>query len=717
MTLKQTGKVLLAIGIILLAVSYLFSGVFTFPDISLLTLEKHLAEVFLHPWRNWWNDKTLLCIGIGFIIWLFIGSFMIAESGKYMEGREHGDAKWADVKKVNKKFAGEKVSENRILSEHLRVTYDTNKSDMNNNTIYIGGSGKGKGFRNIIPNIANGSERALVVTDAKGSTLALMGNYLERKRGYDVRALNLIEFEKSLHYNPFAYLENEEDVNILVDNIMANTKDKDAAVTGDGQFWEDGPKMLTIALFDYIWLEYPPHRQNWTTFFELLDMVSPDEEKNMFMEKMQLLEDTSPMGANHPAVKNYKIFQGGAQETMGSILMVLNARLQVFRLENVQWLMSSDELGLYDVGSGVNGNPDKKVALFFLIPDENVIYSAIVGMVYTQLLQILFRQARQNSDVLPFKVVMHLDEYPNIKMPKDFIREIATIRSRGICANIYIQNLAQLKSLHKDDWETIMENCDTLVYLGTGTGGKGTFEYISELLGEYTLNKRSQGIQYGMQGHTTNNKDIMARKLLQPYELRKLPTKECIVFLPESDPVKDMKYQTQNKAWFKEAVAWGEYGTQPRAERYGNYNLLWRDVEKMRISFLSPEEMAMLQKQGNHNIISISEEDLLALEFDNSLPMDGAAIKNLMQRRKAETDAAEEAADAEIMDLSEGTAYDWIKRYPLNVEQTDEILQALEDGMTDDEIRKFFDPNLPAKKMNQMRRLLKAAGAKGEKVC
>lgn len=709
MSKKQALKGCIFFSILILIAAYYLSGLFTFEAINLDNLSAGLTEIFTHPFHDWWNVKTPACLGIGGIISIMASAQLIAQTGNFMFGKEYGDAKWADLKKLNKKLADKEEDNNRILSENLRVTYDTKRSDMNNNTLYIGGSGKGKGFRNIIPNLANGMKRMHIITDSKGDTLKLIGNFM-LKMGYDVRVLNLIDFERSLHYNPFYYINQEEEVDKLVDNIMENTKAADSM--GGDQFWSDGPKMLTVAIFDYLWMEYPKTRQNWTSFFELLDMVNVDENKNGFAKRIEILEQTHPMGANHPAVKNYKIFKGGAEETMASILMILYARMRVFRMENVQWLMQTDELHLYDIGRGVLGNPDKKVALFILIPDESILYSPIVGMVYTQLFQILFDQARKNGGSLPFDVVCDFDEYANTKMPSDFIREIATVRSRRITFNIYIQSISQLKSLHKNDWETIFENSDTLVYLGSGTGGKGTFEYISELLGEFTIHKRSSGVTYGQHGNNNSSVDIISRKLMNPYELRMLSTKKCIVLLPASDPVKDWKYKTQKKKWFQEAVELGAYQGKVRAVRSGEKNMMWEDILQAKITFLSEADLAYYHEQtknGNTNMIELDEEALLQIDFCDESAFEPEKLRELMQRKKTTIETLETEYAKDVLNLSFGSPYDWLNRYPLADEQREEIILALEDGMPDEEIRTFFNPEYSARKMNQMRRLLMAA--------
>ena len=705
---KQALLFIALMSFVVMTLAYFISGVFLYEDVTLLNVLEIFEEVLKNPFRNHWNEKTIACLGVGFIISLMMASHIISQTGNFMFGNEHGNAKWANIRELNKRLAERNEEENRILSKSLRVSFEPNRTNMNNNIVYIGGSGKGKGFNNIIPNLANGINRAHVVTDSKGDTLRLMGHYLEAK-GQEIRTLNLIDFEKSLHYNPFRYLKNEEDIDILVDNIMENTKANDNSAPTD-QFWEDGPKMLMVSIFDYLWMEYKPARQNWTSFFELMDQVAIEEEKNEYAKKIAVLERTHELGANHPAVKNYNIFKNGAAETMGSILMILAARLRVFRMQNVQWLMQSDELNLYEIGTGLRGDTGKKVSLFMLIPDENIIYSPIVGMIYTQLFQILFEQARENGGKLPFYVVFDLDEYANIKMPADFIREIATIRSRRICANIYLQSISQIKALHKDDWEVIFGNCDTMVYLGSGTGEKETFEYISELLGEFTIHKRSTGVTYGANANTNSNIDVLSRKLMLPAELRKLSYRKCIVLLPEADPVLDDKYDTKNSKWFKEMIKMGDYEGEVRAKREGTNKLIWTDLKKLTIEFLTEEEQKYFREQaekGNMKLIELDEESLMQIDFSDAPKFDETHLKEVMLQKKPLLERMQREGEREEggIDLSVGSAYDWLVKYPLNDDQREEIIQALEDRMTDDEIREFYNPEYSAKKMSQLRRL------------
>ena len=693
---------------IVFAIAYYLSALLE-NGMDLEFMGRRLEQIKQHPIANYWNQTTPLFLLLGFAVGIFLMAYMLQQSGNFRFGQEYGTAKWGNIKALNRKLAETDERENHILSEHLRVSYNPKKSDMNNNQVIIGGSGRGKGFRVIYPNVTN-CHGAYVITDAKGDTLRSIGNYMEQER-YHVRVLNLIDFTRSLHYNPFAYLQEEEDVSVLVDNIMANTKGSDG-ISGD-QFWEDGPKMLLVSIFDYVWFECSKSEQNWTSVFKYLDMVTVSDEKNEYERILDYLETSSEFGSGHPAVKNYKIFLNGAQETMQSILAILYARLQCFRLEKVQWLMSYDECDLYSVGLGVHGNSEKKVAFFVLIPDENILYSPIVGMFYTQLFQILFRQARECGGALPFDVGFYLDEYANIKMPGDFIREIATIRSRRIYAKIFIQSISQLKSIHEKDWETIFGNSDTLIYLGSGE--KGSYEYISNLLGEFTLNKRSSGKTYGEHGSVSSNTDSLGRKLMFEDEVRKLKKEQCIILLGGEDPILDDKYKTEKCPRFKKAEELGPYIVQERAKKD---RLTYRDIEQTSIDFLNDKEVTFYQEMEKMGMksqyIILDKESFLQLDLSEEHLPDEEAIKDLMERN-AERIKEMAEKDREI-DLTKGNVYDWLNWYPLDPEQTEEVIQALEEGMTKEEIRTFYDPKLSAQKMNQRRRLLMLSRRENGKV-
>lgn len=257
--------------------------------------------------------------------------------------------------------------------------------------------------------------------------------------------------------------------------------------------------------------------------------------------RMKFLEETSPLGANHPAVKQYNKCMRGAGDTVRSIIISANSRLATLENQQVLRMLSKDELNLAELGIGVNGDGKTKTALFCVIPDSDKSYNYIIGMLYTQIFQELYYQADFNcGGRLPIHVTFMLDEFANVALPDDYCSLLSTMRSREISSVIIIQNLAQLKALFKDTWETVPGNCDTLVYLGGNE--QSTHEYISKMLGKSTIDKRSRGETRGRQGSSSRNYDVLGREIMMPDEVRKMDNKKCLVFIRGFDPVLDNKY-------------------------------------------------------------------------------------------------------------------------------------------------------------------------------
>lgn len=256
---------------------------------------------------------------------------------------------------------------------------------------------------------------------------------------------------------------------------------------------------------------------------------------------MSALEETSPLGANHPAVKQYKKCMRGAGDTVRSIIISANSRLAFLENKKILRILSKDELNLADIGIGANGDCETKTALFCVIPDSDKSYNFIIGMLYTQIFQELYYQADFNfGGRLPIHVTFMLDEFSNVALPDDFCSLLSTMRSREISSVIIIQNLAQIKALFKDTWETIPGNCDTLIYLGGNE--QSTHKYISELLGKGTIEKKSSGETRGRQGSSSRNYDVLGRELMTPDEARKFDNKKCLIFIRGFDPIVDNKF-------------------------------------------------------------------------------------------------------------------------------------------------------------------------------
>lgn len=326
---------------------------------------------------------------------------------------------------------------------------------------------------------------SFICTDPKGEILRSCGQML-KNNGYNVKVINLLEMDKSDCYNPFSYIREETDVVKLITNLISNTTPKGA--TPSDPFWEKAEGLFLQSIFYYVWLEVQPAKRNFETVLKLLGEAEVTEQgkASKLDVRMKFLEESSPLGANHPAVKQYNKCMRGAGDTVRSIIISANSRLAFLENKQVLRLLSKDELNLSDIGIGVNGDGETKTALFCVIPDSDKSYNFIIGMLYTQIFQELYYQADFNyGGRLPIHVTFMLDEFANVALPDDFCSLLSTMRSREISSIIIIQNFAQLKALFKDTWETIPGNCDTFIYLGGNE--QSTHKYVSELLGKVRL--------------------------------------------------------------------------------------------------------------------------------------------------------------------------------------------------------------------------------------
>ena len=521
-------------------VSYVLNGVWNTNGDIVLILNKFNAAI-KNPFGNYYNANTLRAVIYGSLIYGMAVLMYVTSRRNLMHGKEYGTARFADIRMVNKALADKDESKNRILSNNVRMSTDTSVTGLNNNMLVIGGSGAGKTFFIVKPNIMQMMlNNSFIATDPKGEIARATANML-KKNGYNVKVLNLIDMAKSDGYNPFRYIREENDVVKLVTNIISNTTPKETAPTDP--FWEKSESMFLQALFYYVWLEMPPNRKNFQSVLELLSEAEVDAKGNdsKLTKKMKQLAKTSKLKQNHPAYKQYMKVIRGAGDTVRSIIISANSRLALLENPQILRILSKDDLHLEELGIGVNGDKHTRTALFCIIPDSDKSYNFIVGMLYTQLFQELYFQADfKNDGKLPIQVTLMMDEFANVALPDDFCSLLSTMRSRRISSIIIIQNLAQIKALFKDTWETITGNCDTLVYLGGNE--KSTHQYISEMLGKSTIDKRSTGETRGVHGSASRNYDVLGRELMTPDEVRNMSNKKCLIFIKGFNPIFDDKY-------------------------------------------------------------------------------------------------------------------------------------------------------------------------------
>ena len=521
-------------------VSYVLNGVWNTNGDIVLILNKFNAAI-KNPFGHYYNANTLRAVIYGSLIYGMAVLMYVTSRRNLMHGKEYGTARFADIRMVNKALADKDESKNRILSNNVRMSTDTSVTGLNNNMLVIGGSGAGKTFFIVKPNIMQMMlNNSFIATDPKGEIARATANML-KKNGYNVKVLNLIDMAKSDGYNPFRYIREENDVVKLVTNIISNTTPKETAPTDP--FWEKSESMFLQALFYYVWLEMPPNRKNFQSVLELLSEAEVDAKGNdsKLTKKMKQLAKTSKLKQNHPAYKQYMKVIRGAGDTVRSIIISANSRLALLENPQILRILSKDDLHLEELGIGVNGDKHTRTALFCIIPDSDKSYNFIVGMLYTQLFQELYFQADfKNDGKLPIQVTLMMNEFANVALPDDFCSLLSTMRSRRISSIIIIQNLAQIKALFKDTWETITGNCDTLVYLGGNE--KSTHQYISEMLGKSTIDKRSTGETRGVHGSASRNYDVLGRELMTPDEVRNMSNKKCLIFIKGFNPIFDDKY-------------------------------------------------------------------------------------------------------------------------------------------------------------------------------
>lgn len=521
-------------------VSYVLNGIWNTNGYIVLILNKFNAAI-KNPFGHYYNANTLRAVIYGSVIYGMAVLMYVTSRRNLMHGKEYGTASFADIRMVNKAIADKDKNKNRILSNNVRMSTDTSVTGLNNNMLVIGGSGAGKTFFIVKPNIMQMMlNNSFIATDPKGEIARATANML-KKNGYNVKVLNLIDMAKSDGYNPFRYIREENDVVKLVTNIISNTTPKETAPTDP--FWEKSESMFLQALFYYVWLEMPPNRKNFQSVLDLLSEAEVDAKGNdsKLTKKMKQLAKTSKLKQNHPAYKQYMKVIRGAGDTVRSIIISANSRLALLENPQILRILSKDDLHLEELGIGVNGDKHTRTALFCIIPDSDKSYNFIVGMLYTQLFQELYFQADfKNDGKLPIQVTLMMDEFANVALPDDFCSLLSTMRSRRISSIIIIQNLAQIKALFKDTWETITGNCDTFVYLGGNE--KSTHQYISEMLGKSTIDKRSTGETRGVHGSASRNYDVLGRELMTPDEVRNMSNKKCLIFIKGFNPIFDDKY-------------------------------------------------------------------------------------------------------------------------------------------------------------------------------
>lgn len=491
----------------------------------------YISEAINHPFSFSWCDNTPRMILIFTLIYAIGVMVYLSTTKNYRRTVEYGSAKWANALNVNRKYASKNYLENKLLSQNVRIGLNGKIHRRNLNTIVIGGSGAGKTRFYCKPNIMQ-CNTSFVVLDPKGEILRSEGYMLE-KEGYVIKVIDLIDMSKSHGYNPFHYIQSDKDILKLITNLIRNTTPKGSQSMDP--FWEKSETALLEALMLYLYHYAPEDEQNFTMVMEMLtyaEVKEDDEEYESPLDELfYSLRKTDPQSL---ALKQYEIYRSGATKTIQSILISVGVRLAAFNLDSMASLTRYDELELDKIG-------ERKTALFAVIPDNDSTFNFLVGMLYTQLFQMLYYQADYvYGGELPIPVHFLMDEFANVALPDEFDKLLSTMRSRQIFVSIILQNLAQIKTLFKDSWESIVGNCDELYYLGGNE--QSTHKFISEYLGKETLDTNTFGKSMGHSGSYSTNYQQTGRELLTPDEVRLLNNDYGLLFIRGELPIMDKKY-------------------------------------------------------------------------------------------------------------------------------------------------------------------------------
>ena len=507
-----------------MAASVYEEGMTLFQLMPLLTSSR-LEEI---RWTAYTPRFILLFMG------LYAGGIVLYYSAQQNRrpGEEHGSAKWGSVRELNKKYSDKDPKNNAILTRHLSMSLNGRQHLRNLLQIIVGGSGAGKTRYVVKPNLmlANAS---FIATDPKGELVRAVAPLL-LQQGYVVKVFDLIDPAHSDSYNPFRYIRKDSDVFRLINNFIQNTTPKGAHESDP--FWTKSETALDAALMLYLLHEALPEEQTMEMMLTMIEYGAVKEDDEDYQSPLDLLfealEEEQP---NHIALRQYRIFKQAAGKTAKSILVSAAVRLAAFTLPEIQNITGEDSLELARLG-------ERKQAVFCVIPDSNDnSLNFLVGMLYTQAFQELYYQAdKVHQGPLPIPVRLMFDEFANVALPDGYARLQATMRSRNIMATIILQNISQLKALFKDDWEGIIGNADTLVYLGGNE--QSTHEYISKLLGKETISTSSSSQSKGRSGSYSQSTQQTGRELMTPDEVRLLDNRKAMVFIRGERPVIDEKY-------------------------------------------------------------------------------------------------------------------------------------------------------------------------------
>lgn len=705
-------NIFLLILVILIAIAvgyYIAAG--AAPGVTFFDWYMNMEKVKEDPFQWYYNDYTLPCIGMTLLITFFCVVYYICSGKTYRFGEEQGSSVLGDVNKENKLLSdpntkkddpenivvikkglfGQKEyiinTRERVISENLHMSLNTKHTDLNNNVFIIGGSGAGKTFRWVKPNIM-AMTGSYIITDPKGEILRSSAGFL-KKHGYAIKVINLLnpkQMKKSSRYNPFRYIASDDDIIKLVEMYMEATKEENSQ--GGEQYWTDMAGLLLETLFYYVHYEGVEIKgvlhKDWTAVMHLANMVKVEETPQGMRKKTELdkiIDELAKRSPEHKAVLNYAKVMDGAADTVRSIISTFHSRLKRMQNDAILELLSEDEIDMRKIGV-------RKTAVFCVIPDNDKTYNFVISQFYDQLFKQMYDQADNvYGGALPVPVTFLLDEFANVALPKNFLSLLSTMRSRNISSVIIIQNLAQIKKMYKEEeWESIPGNCDVTVYLGGNEAS--THKWVSEMMGKQTIDKRSLSESKGKQGSVSNSHDVMQRDLMYADEVRKLSRKKCIVLINGKDPLVDYKIKTLKHPLWKEYVRESKaYTFDGRLERIGGGEFTVKRVvdgveEETRIRMYDPVDVNLLSEEDKRNQEEYGEECNIA-------KLTGSQAPEKPRTHVVNLTIGELMWLAEHEDELEGTAEQMLNGMEVNL--TEEELIKLTEAIAADESNRHYD--------------------------
>ncbi|MDK8275397.1 VirD4-like conjugal transfer protein, CD1115 family, partial [Varibaculum cambriense] len=528
-------------------VSYMAIKLAPYMDGGLVYVVNNFSNAFVEPLRFKIVPNTVKTVSV-FLLFYFL--FILAQVSmrrNTRDGEEYGSEQWATRAEL-KQYQAKNQMGNKILSENIMYSINDRDHYKNTNICIVGGSGTGKTRYYAKPNIMQANANYIVL-DPKGELLENTGAFLESE-GYKIKVLNLNELNKSNHYNPFAYIESEDEVQALVNNLWKNTTPRESK--SNDPFWDNNAQSLLKALMFLLVDEALPSEQNFGMVMDLLLDGSVVEDQDSLLDKVfEELEEEKPHSL---AVKYYRSYKPNPVKTKQNINQTLSSRIEKFILPSLRNLTAYDDINLEEIGS------EEKVALFCITPENDTSYNFVIGMLYTQLFQKLYNKAdREYGGRLPRPVHFIMDEFANVVLPDNFTNLLSTMRSKYISCSIILQNLTQLKSLYKEDWETITGNCSVFMFLGGQE--KTTLDYVTSLLGKETIDTTTTGDSKSYQNTSSSrNYQRTGRELLTPAELRRMDNKKCVVIIQGSRPAKDNKYNLEKHPNYSKITDGGGVG-------------------------------------------------------------------------------------------------------------------------------------------------------------